>query len=144
MVTEWQLCALDRYNHLSAKICRIGSVSVCTTTSITGPLLYVCIYSHKQDSYGDTPLHDAIAKDFRSIIEILVMVPNIDFTQQNHRGFNLLHHAALKGNKLWVMIISKTSWKLFWKHSDWSRCCTNSKWEYLIVGKTLAFGINEY
>ncbi|XP_014856559.1 PREDICTED: E3 ubiquitin-protein ligase MIB2-like, partial [Poecilia mexicana] len=52
------------------------------------------------DSYGDTPLHDAIAKDFRSIIEILVVVPNIDFTQQNHRGFNLLHHAALKGNKL--------------------------------------------
>uniref|UniRef100_A0A8C6L3J3 E3 ubiquitin-protein ligase MIB2 n=1 Tax=Nothobranchius furzeri TaxID=105023 RepID=A0A8C6L3J3_NOTFU len=53
-----------------------------------------------QDSYGDTPLHDAIAKDFRNIIEILVAVPNIDFTQQNHRGFNLLHHAALKGNKL--------------------------------------------
>nr|XP_061803082.1 E3 ubiquitin-protein ligase MIB2-like [Nerophis lumbriciformis] len=53
-----------------------------------------------QDSYGDTPLHDAIAKDFHNIIEILVVVPNIDFTQQNHRGFNLLHHAALKGNKL--------------------------------------------
>uniref|UniRef100_A0A3Q1HIP5 E3 ubiquitin-protein ligase MIB2 n=1 Tax=Anabas testudineus TaxID=64144 RepID=A0A3Q1HIP5_ANATE len=53
-----------------------------------------------QDSYGDTPLHDAIAKDFRNIIEILVVVPNIDFTQQNHRGFNLLHHAALKGNKI--------------------------------------------
>uniref|UniRef100_A0A7N9AZM3 E3 ubiquitin-protein ligase MIB2 n=1 Tax=Mastacembelus armatus TaxID=205130 RepID=A0A7N9AZM3_9TELE len=53
-----------------------------------------------QDSYGDTPLHDAIAKDFRNIIEILAVVPNIDFTQQNHRGFNLLHHAALKGNKL--------------------------------------------
>ncbi|XP_074500705.1 E3 ubiquitin-protein ligase MIB2 isoform X5 [Sebastes fasciatus] len=53
-----------------------------------------------QDSYGDTPLHDAIAKDFRNIIEILVLVPSIDFTQQNNRGFNLLHHAALKGNKL--------------------------------------------
>ncbi|XP_033898224.3 E3 ubiquitin-protein ligase MIB2-like isoform X2 [Acipenser ruthenus] len=53
-----------------------------------------------QDSYGDTPLHDAIAKDFRNIIEILTDVPNIDFTQQNNRGFNLLHHAALKGNKL--------------------------------------------
>ncbi|KAJ3589705.1 hypothetical protein NHX12_010548, partial [Muraenolepis orangiensis] len=53
-----------------------------------------------QDSYGDTPLHDAIAKDFRAIMEILVLVPNIDFTQQNNRGFNLLHHAALKGNKL--------------------------------------------
>uniref|UniRef100_A0A8C6TT14 E3 ubiquitin-protein ligase MIB2 n=1 Tax=Neogobius melanostomus TaxID=47308 RepID=A0A8C6TT14_9GOBI len=53
-----------------------------------------------QDSYGDTPLHDAIAKDFRNIIEALVVVPSIDFSQQNHRGFNLLHHAALKGNKL--------------------------------------------
>ncbi|XP_069040058.1 E3 ubiquitin-protein ligase MIB2 isoform X2 [Lepisosteus oculatus] len=53
-----------------------------------------------QDSYGDTPLHDAIAKDFRNIIEILTEVPTIDFTQQNTRGFNLLHHAALKGNKL--------------------------------------------
>ncbi|KAJ8016655.1 hypothetical protein DPEC_G00009500 [Dallia pectoralis] len=53
-----------------------------------------------QDSYGDTPLHDAIAKDFRNIIEILVVVPSIDFTQQNNRGFNLLHHAALKGNML--------------------------------------------
>ncbi|KAG2459186.1 E3 ubiquitin-protein ligase MIB2 isoform X1 [Polypterus senegalus] len=53
-----------------------------------------------QDSYGDTPLHDAIAKDFRNIIEILTEVPNIDFTQQNNRGFNLLHQAALKGNKL--------------------------------------------
>ncbi|KAL1021098.1 hypothetical protein UPYG_G00008800 [Umbra pygmaea] len=53
-----------------------------------------------QDSYGDTPLHDAIAKDFRNIIEILVVVPNIDFTQQNNRGFNLLHYAALKGNTL--------------------------------------------
>lgn len=60
------------------------------------------MFSPNQDSYGDTPLHDAIAKDFRNIIEILVLVPNIDFTQQNHRGFNLLHHAALKGNKLWV------------------------------------------
>ncbi|XP_073765700.1 E3 ubiquitin-protein ligase MIB2 isoform X3 [Danio rerio] len=61
-----------------------------------------------QDSYGDTPLHDAIAKDFRSIIEILTVVPNIDFTQQNNRGFNLLHHAALKGNKLATeMILSR-------------------------------------
>ncbi|XP_041954145.1 E3 ubiquitin-protein ligase MIB2 isoform X2 [Alosa sapidissima] len=53
-----------------------------------------------QDSYGDTPLHDAIAKDFQHIIEILTSVPSIDFTLQNNRGFNLLHHAALKGNKL--------------------------------------------
>ncbi|XP_072888522.1 E3 ubiquitin-protein ligase MIB2 isoform X3 [Hemitrygon akajei] len=53
-----------------------------------------------QDSYGDTPLHDGIAKDYRDIVTILTEVPNIDFTHQNNRGFNLLHHAALKGNKL--------------------------------------------
>ncbi|GAA6108319.1 E3 ubiquitin-protein ligase MIB2 isoform X3 [Tachysurus ichikawai] len=62
--------------------------------------LQVRMHNADTDSYGDTPLHDAIAKDFRSIIEILTVVRNIDFTQQNNRGFNLLHHAALKGNKL--------------------------------------------
>ncbi|KAJ7306427.1 hypothetical protein JRQ81_009777 [Phrynocephalus forsythii] len=52
------------------------------------------------DSYGDTPLHYAITADFKCIIEALTEVPNIDFTVQNRQGFNLLHHAALKGNKL--------------------------------------------
>lgn len=69
------------------------------TASLTLLHVHFFLFSN-QDSYGDTPLHDAIAKDFRNIIEILVVVPNIDFTQQNHRGFNLLHHAALKGNKM--------------------------------------------
>ncbi|KAG8434369.1 hypothetical protein GDO86_012666 [Hymenochirus boettgeri] len=55
-----------------------------------------------QDSFGDTPLHYAITADFRSIIEILTEVPSIDFTVQNHQGFNLLHQAALKGNSLAV------------------------------------------
>ncbi|XP_005986112.1 E3 ubiquitin-protein ligase MIB2 isoform X2 [Latimeria chalumnae] len=53
-----------------------------------------------KDSHGDTALHFAITKDFRDIIEVVTEVPNIDFTQQNNLGFNLLHHAALKGNKL--------------------------------------------
>uniref|UniRef100_A0A8D0BS99 E3 ubiquitin-protein ligase MIB2 n=1 Tax=Salvator merianae TaxID=96440 RepID=A0A8D0BS99_SALMN len=52
------------------------------------------------DSCGDTPLHYAITADFKCIIEALTEVPNIDFTIQNRQGFNLLHHAALKGNKL--------------------------------------------
>ncbi|XP_069466245.1 E3 ubiquitin-protein ligase MIB2 isoform X2 [Ambystoma mexicanum] len=55
-----------------------------------------------QDNFGDTPLHYAITADFTSIIEILMDVPNIDFTVQNRQGFNLLHHAALKGNMLAV------------------------------------------
>nr|XP_060615013.1 E3 ubiquitin-protein ligase MIB2 [Anolis sagrei ordinatus]XP_060615014.1 E3 ubiquitin-protein ligase MIB2 [Anolis sagrei ordinatus] len=54
------------------------------------------------DSYGDTPLHYAITADFKCIIEALTEVPSIDFTIQNRQGFNLLHHAALKGNKLAV------------------------------------------
>ncbi|KAM4651101.1 E3 ubiquitin-protein ligase MIB2 isoform 2-T2 [Discoglossus pictus] len=53
-----------------------------------------------QDSLGDTPLHYAITADFKSIIEIITEVPNIDFTVQNNQGFNLLHHSALKGNVL--------------------------------------------
>ncbi|XP_073173122.1 E3 ubiquitin-protein ligase MIB2 isoform X5 [Lepidochelys kempii] len=52
------------------------------------------------DSFDDTPLHYAITADLKNIIEILTEVPNIDFTIQNRQGFNLLHHAALKGNKL--------------------------------------------
>ncbi|XP_075762623.1 E3 ubiquitin-protein ligase MIB2 isoform X1 [Pelodiscus sinensis] len=52
------------------------------------------------DSFDDTPLHYAITADLKSIIEILTEVPNIDFTVPNRQGFNLLHHAALKGNQL--------------------------------------------
>ncbi|XP_073459018.1 E3 ubiquitin-protein ligase MIB2 isoform X4 [Aquarana catesbeiana] len=58
-----------------------------------------------QDLHGDTPLHYAITADYRSIIEILTEVPNIDFTVQNQQGFNLLHHSALKGNVLAVQKI---------------------------------------
>ncbi|XP_063229552.1 E3 ubiquitin-protein ligase MIB2 [Bacillus rossius redtenbacheri] len=51
-----------------------------------------------QDSYGDTALHDAIGKDSLEIIDMLCNVPGVDFTLKNKRGFNVLHHAALKGN----------------------------------------------
>ncbi|XP_059145038.1 E3 ubiquitin-protein ligase MIB2-like [Physella acuta] len=51
-----------------------------------------------QDAYGDTALHDAIGKENHNIIEQLVSYQNIDFTLKNKRGFNVLHHAALKGN----------------------------------------------
>ena len=53
-----------------------------------------------QDAYGDTALHDAIGKESREIIDRLVSYPDIDFTIRNKRGFNVLHHAALKGNVL--------------------------------------------
>ena len=53
-----------------------------------------------QDMYGDTALHDAIGKDNLEIIELLGNVPALDFKIKNKRGFNVLHHAALKGNNL--------------------------------------------
>ncbi|XP_050414491.1 E3 ubiquitin-protein ligase MIB2 isoform X2 [Patella vulgata] len=53
-----------------------------------------------QDAYGDTALHDAIGKDSQEIIDMLVNYPGIDFTLKNNRGFNVLHHAALKGNNV--------------------------------------------
>ncbi|XP_049843761.1 E3 ubiquitin-protein ligase MIB2 [Schistocerca gregaria] len=51
-----------------------------------------------QDLYGDTALHDAICKESAEITDMLCAVPNIDFTLRNRRGFNVLQHAALKGN----------------------------------------------
>ncbi|KAH1024185.1 E3 ubiquitin-protein ligase MIB2 [Dendroctonus ponderosae] len=49
------------------------------------------------DMYGDTALHDAIGKDSLQIIELICTTPGVDFTLRNKRGFNVLHHAALKG-----------------------------------------------
>lgn len=53
-----------------------------------------------QDSYGDTALHDAINKESLDIVEMLCNVHGMDFTIRNKRGFNVLHHAALKGNNM--------------------------------------------
>ena len=60
-----------------------------------------------QDSYGDTVLHDAIAKDFIEIVEVLVNFRDIDLSIKNKRGFNCLHHAALKGNARSVAIFER-------------------------------------
>ncbi|XP_076044605.1 E3 ubiquitin-protein ligase mind bomb 2 isoform X4 [Oratosquilla oratoria] len=51
-----------------------------------------------QDSYGDTALHDAIGKASVEILELLGNSPHLDLGLRNKRGFNVLHHAALKGN----------------------------------------------
>ena len=60
-----------------------------------------------QDSYGDTVLHDAIAKDFIEIVEVLVNFRGVDLSIKNKRGFNCLHHAALKGNARSVAIFQR-------------------------------------
>ena len=64
-----------------------------------------------QDSYGDTVLHDAIAKDFIEIVEVLVNFRGVDLSIKNKRGFNCLHHAALKGNARWVAIFEREKGK---------------------------------
>lgn len=51
-----------------------------------------------QDSYGDTVLHDAIGNEANEAVELLCATPAVDLTLRNKRGFNPLHHAALKGN----------------------------------------------
>ncbi|XP_072101518.1 E3 ubiquitin-protein ligase MIB2 isoform X1 [Mobula birostris] len=88
-------------NLLNGSTC--SALHIAVNKGFTDVVRVLCEYNcnvNLQDSYGDTPLHDGIAKDYRDIITILTEVPNIDFTHQNNRGFNLLHHAALKGNKL--------------------------------------------
>ncbi|XP_060518336.1 E3 ubiquitin-protein ligase MIB2 isoform X2 [Cylas formicarius] len=52
------------------------------------------------DVYGDTALHDSIGKDNHQAIELLCSAPAVDFTLRNKRGFNVLHHAALKGKNI--------------------------------------------
>lgn len=61
-----------------------------------------------QDSYGDTVLHDAIAKDFAEIVELLINFRGVDLSIKNKRGFNCLHHAALKGNERSVYSFSRS------------------------------------
>ncbi|CAG0880694.1 unnamed protein product [Cyprideis torosa] len=67
-------------------------------------LLRAACNVNMQDAYGDTALHDAIGKDNMEIVAELIAVPEVDFTLRNKRGFNVLHHAALKGNNFFEEI----------------------------------------
>ena len=59
---------------------------------------------NSQDSYGDTGLHDIISKkpQTNEIIDLILSSPTIDLLIKNKRGFNPIHHAALKGNAKFV------------------------------------------
>ncbi|CAG0882641.1 unnamed protein product [Cyprideis torosa] len=50
-----------------------------------------------QDSEGDTPLHDAVSKKRDDMLDLLLEA-GADITINNNHGFNVLHHAALRGN----------------------------------------------
>ena len=58
----------------------------------------VCVVCVMEDSYGDTGLHDAVSKDNTELIDLLLHTQTVDLLLRNTRGFNVLHHAALKGN----------------------------------------------
>lgn len=51
-----------------------------------------------QDNYGDTALHDAIGNFCSEAVQLITECPSVDLDLRNKRGFNALHHAALKGN----------------------------------------------
>ena len=61
-------------------------------------LSVVLYHATEQDSYGDTGLHDAVSKDNTELIDLLLNLPSVDLLLKNARGFNVLHHSALKGN----------------------------------------------
>ena len=56
-------------------------------------------------------LHDAIAKDLTEIVELLVNFRGVDLSVKNKRGFNCLHHAALKGNARSVRILMNSDFR---------------------------------
>lgn len=61
-----------------------------------------------RDFVGDTPLHDAIGTGNIEIASLLIDFPSVNMTIMNNRGFNVLHHACLKGKDLIVeRIISR-------------------------------------
>ncbi|CAF0788949.1 unnamed protein product [Didymodactylos carnosus] len=55
---------------------------------------------HEQQSNysGSSSSTTVDPKDSRELIDLILQVPNVNFSLKNKRGFNVLHHAALKGN----------------------------------------------
>ena len=55
-----------------------------------------------QDQEGNTPLHCAIAGEEHNMVDMLVNNTRLMVAITNHKGFNYLQFAVLKGNKPWV------------------------------------------
>lgn len=53
--------------------------------------------SFPQDEFEDAPLHDAIEKDNKEAIDVLVDTPSQKLSLQNRKGFNMLQLACLRG-----------------------------------------------
>lgn len=65
-------------------------------TSINA-LLSMNIHPNLQDSEGDTALHDAITKKRDDIVQLLIE-NGADISLANNNGFNVVHHASLRGS----------------------------------------------
>ena len=65
--------------------------------SVARVLLKHKCHGSRQDSGGDTPLHEAISKRRDEAVSLL-MDNKADLELTNHNGFNPIHHAALRGN----------------------------------------------
>ena len=62
---------------------------------VTSPVSFILF----QDKDGDTPLHCAIAGENHNMEDMLLNNPRLMRTITNHKGFNYLQFAVLKGNK---------------------------------------------
>ncbi|KAK7496809.1 hypothetical protein BaRGS_00012018 [Batillaria attramentaria] len=51
-----------------------------------------------KDEFEDAPLHDAIEKDHKEALDVLMEAPRLDLQNRNRKGFNMLQLACLRGN----------------------------------------------
>jgi len=83
-------------------------------------LLKLACHVSLQDLEGDTPLHDTILKKRDDMLEML-LDGGADVTVTNNNGFNVLHHAALRGNPSAMCLILnklKRPWVIDEKKDD--------------------------
>ncbi|CAG7731706.1 unnamed protein product [Allacma fusca] len=64
---------------------------------VTTTMLRLQCHPSLQDDQGETPLHLSVSKRNETILSIL-LDHGADVTLTNNNGFNVLHHAALRGN----------------------------------------------
>ena len=89
---------INAINHKGSSALHI-SVLVQDLESVQLLLAQANINADLKDTYGDSPLHEAIVKGSPEIVDALCnSQANVDFNATNQRGFNCFQYAALKGN----------------------------------------------